>query len=80
MIVCKFCHESTGEITKASWIAPQFVGGDENGHVEYHPVCKDHFSGWWDGIPPERQLSAFVIPETEHDKHPDTSLLEYETV
>ena len=75
MIACKFCEELDKKINKAIYIAPQYTGGDEDGHVEWHPVCPEHLATWYDDIPEDRQLPAFPLTEAHHERHPDHSLL-----
>lgn len=76
MVVCKFCKEVLDKIRKADFIAPQYVGGDENGQVEWHPICQKHKKNWYCEIPINRRLPIFKLSQKHHDKHPDHSLLD----
>lgn len=46
-IRCKFCWENSGEDVQATVVAPQ-IRDREKGEVEWFPVCRTHFSGWFD--------------------------------
>lgn len=76
MVVCKICHKLHGKIVKAKYVAPQYAGGDEDGHVFWTPVCGNCYKGWYADIPANRQLQTFVLNKYNHQYHPDHSLLE----
>jgi cytochrome c551/c552 len=75
MIACKICHQFEGKVVKATLIAARYEGGDEDGHVEYVPICNSHAPNWFDGVAEEARIPFIELPEAHHKAHPDTSLL-----
>lgn len=71
MIGCKYCAELHGHKEKATKIAPQYVGGDDDFHVEWVAVCDFHFEDWYESIAKDRRLPAFDVTPEMHKKHPE---------
>lgn len=72
MICCVFCANN-GVIERATFVAPQYQGGDEDDLIDWKAVCDDHFSTWYADIEPERQIPSFQLEEKHHLAHPDHS-------
>jgi len=76
MICCVVCHEVHGNAPrKAKVLAPRYVGGDENGLIEFIPICMTCRKGWYRTIPAGRRVPCIPLPESFHGKHPDHSLV-----
>lgn len=76
MICCTICHEVHERAPrKAKLLAPRYVGGDENGLVEFIPICMQCRKGWYADIPAGRRIHTIPLPESFHKKHPDHSLV-----
>ena len=76
MIPCTPCYEMNGRVIKATQVLPRWVGGDENGLVEFIPVCFNHTGHWYDGIEFRLRMAGWQISLAQHGAHPSTSLLE----
>lgn len=77
MICCKTCAKE-GKLVKADYAAPQYEGGDENGHVNWIAICKTCLNDWYDGVASHLKIQFFTIQEDQHNAHPDHSLVEDE--
>lgn len=63
MILCKFCDE------KAVFVAPQYIGGNITGHIQWQSICKDHADSWYAGytdLPSDQRIPMFVLTDNHH--------------
>ena len=78
MICCQSCAVLDLKVEKAVFLAPQWEGGDENGHVNWIPVCDDHMKTWYNNVDARQVLSSYEINEIDHLTHHDHSGVEDE--
>jgi hypothetical protein len=77
MICCRTCAKE-GKLTKAEYAAPQYEGGDENGHVNWIAICKSCLNNWYEDVVDNLKIPFFTIQDAHHNAHPDHSLVEEE--
>ena len=75
MICCFLCEKYLKIAEKATKVAPRYIGGDEDGLIEWIPVCAYHFQHWCQDMAGENILPDFDLTEEHHSAHPDHSLV-----